>query len=85
MELNLQNLSVGLDTIWVLLAAALVFYGQSNGWFGRSGFFLQGDFSFLGLNIPVSVFWLFQAAFAVAVATIGNQPLLFQTQPAASG
>ncbi|AVX19681.1 ammonium transporter [Carboxydocella sporoproducens DSM 16521] len=115
MELNLQNLSVGLDTIWVLLAAALVFfmeagfaaleagfvrskntlniimkvlmdcalgllaywaigfglmYGQSNGWFGRSGFFLQGDFSFLGLNIPVSVFWLFQAAFAVAVATI---------------
>ena len=33
-------------------------------------FFLQGDFSHLGLKIPIYAFWLFQAAFAIAMATI---------------
>ncbi|MEM5769348.1 MAG: ammonium transporter, partial [Bacillota bacterium] len=37
---------------------------------GTSGFFLQGDFAHLGLKIPVYAFWLFQAAFAIAMATI---------------
>lgn len=116
MELDIQTLAAGIDTVWVLLCAALVFFMEAGfafleagfiraknslnivmkvfmdctvgllsywaigfaimygldkaGLFGTGGFFLQGDFSYLGLRIPVYAFWLFQAAFAVAVASI---------------
>lgn len=116
MELDVQTLAAGIDTVWVLLCAALVFFMEAGfafleagfiraknslnivmkvfmdctvgilsywaigfavmygldkaGLFGTSGFFIQGDFSHLGLRIPVYAFWLFQAAFAVAVASI---------------
>lgn len=116
MEANITSLAAGLDTVWVLLCAALVFlmeggfaaleagfirsknalniimkvimdctvgmvgyfvigfalmYGlDAGGIIGTSGFFLKGSFDHLGLKIPVYAFWLFQAAFAIAAATI---------------
>lgn len=116
MEITTQSLAVGLDTVWVLLCAALVFFMEAGfaaleaglihsrnslnimmkvlmdctvgligfflfgfalmygadkfGMIGTSGFFLQGDFSHLDLKIPIYAFWLFQAAFAIAMATI---------------
>lgn len=116
MEITINTLAAGLNTVWVLLCAALVFlmeagfaaleagfihsrnslniimkvlmdctvgmlgyficgfalmYGMDKaGVIGISGFLLQGDFTYLGLKIPVYAFWLFQAAFAIAMATI---------------
>lgn len=114
--MTINSLATGLDTVWVLLCAALVFlmeggfaaleagfvrsknslnvimkvlmdctvgmvgyfafgfalmYGADKaGLIGFSGFFVSGDFEHLGLKIPVYAFWLFQAAFAIAMATI---------------
>lgn len=116
MEVSLTSLAAGIDTVWVLLCAALVFlmeggfaaleagfvrsknslniimkvimdctvgilgyfacgfalmYGLDQaGIIGWSGFFLKGDMAYLGLKIPVYAYWLFQAAFAIAMATI---------------
>jgi len=116
MELTINSVAVGLDTVWVLLCAALVFlmeagfaaleagfihsrnslnimmkvfmdctigligfficgfafmYGtDAAGFMGLSGFLLEGDLAHLHLKIPVEAFWLFQAAFAIAMATI---------------
>jgi len=116
MEVSINSLASGIDTVWVLLCAALVFlmeggfaaleagfirsknslniimkvimdctvgmlgyfavgfalmYGVDKaGLIGWSGFFLKGDFTYLGLKIPLYAYWLFQAAFAIAVATI---------------
>ncbi|UOF89908.1 ammonium transporter [Fodinisporobacter ferrooxydans] len=108
---------IGLNTVWMVIATALVFFMEAGfaaleagfihsknsmnvimkvlmdccvgliGYFAFGfaimygihgqgghiqwdGFFLKGNFTFLGLSIPVEIFWLFQAAFAVAVATI---------------
>lgn len=116
MPVNLHTLAMGLDTVWVLLAAALVFFMEAGfaaleagfvraknslniimkvimdctvgmlgywafgfalmygvdkmGLFGSTGFLIEGSFSHLGLKIPVYAFWMFQGAFAIAVATI---------------
>jgi len=110
---NISTVIVGIDTLWVLIAAFLVFFmqagfgmveagfirakntcniltknfldfcmaslgffifgyafmfGAGNGFIGFKGFFLAGAES--GANIPLSAFWLFQAAFCGAAATI---------------
>lgn len=116
MEMDVKSLAIGIDTTWVLLCAALVFFMEAGfafleagfiraknslnivmkvfmdctvgmlsyfavgfalmygldkaGVFGTSGFFLNGDFSHLGLDIPIYAYWIFQAAFALAVASI---------------
>jgi Amt family ammonium transporter len=116
MEITTASLATGLDTVWVLLCAALVFlmeggfaaleagfirsknslniimkvvmdctvgmlgyfiigfgimYGLDKaGIIGLSGFMVSGDLTHLGLRIPVYAYWLFQAAFAIAMATI---------------
>lgn len=116
MEVTINSLGTGIDTVWVLLCAALVFlmeggfaaleagfirsknslniimkvvmdctvgmlgyfafgfalmYGLDQaGIIGFSGFFLKGDMNHLGLKIPIYAYWLFQAAFAIAMATI---------------
>ena len=110
---SVQSIAVGLDTVWVLLCAALVFFMEAGfaaleagfihsrnslniimkvvmdctvgiigyfvlgfalmygidkgGLIGFSGFGLSGDFSNIGLKIPLYAFWLFQAAFAIAM------------------
>ena len=120
MDLTINSVAVGLDTVWVLLCAALVFLMEAGfaaleagfvhsrnslniimkvfmdctvglvgffllgfglmygtdvlGLFGLSGFLMEGDLSHLGLKIPVEAFWLFQAAFAIAMATIVSAP-----------
>ncbi|XJZ27798.1 ammonium transporter [Bacillota bacterium Lsc_1132] len=37
---------------------------------GTNGFFLKGDFSYLNLPVSLDAFWLFQAAFVIAVISI---------------
>ena len=116
MEVSSQSLAVGIDTVWVLLCAALVFFMEGGfafleagfiraknsvnivmkvftdttvgmlsywligfsimfgidhyGLWGSGSYMVTGDFEHLGLRIPVYAFWLFQAAFAMAVASI---------------
>lgn len=116
MDVSTQSLTMGIDTVWVLLCAALVFFMEAGfaaleagfirsknalniimkvfmdctvgmlGYFifgfalmygldyagviGISGFLLKGDMSHLDIKIPITAYWLFQAAFAVAMATI---------------
>jgi Amt family ammonium transporter len=110
---DVAQLSRGLDTVWVLLAAFLVFFmqagfgmveiglirakntcnllmkntldfcmaslgfficgyalmfGVGNGLCGSQGWFLMGAKS--GADVPLYAFWLFQAAFCGAAATI---------------
>jgi Amt family ammonium transporter len=110
---ELTLMQVGIDTMWVLIAAFLVFFmqagfgmleagfiraknttniltknfldfcmasigffifgyaimfGAGNGFTGATGFFLVGAES--GADIPLFAFWLFQAAFCGAAATI---------------
>ncbi|MDA3850574.1 MAG: ammonium transporter [Spirochaetaceae bacterium] len=112
-DTDMETLSVGLDTVWVLMAAFLVFFmqagfgmveagfiraknttniltknfldfcmaslgyfffgyaimfGKGNGFAGFSGWFLQGAENPSG--VPLAAFWLFQAAFTGAAATI---------------
>ena len=114
--MDLQTLSSGLDTIWVVLTAAMILlmeggfalleagfvrrknavsiimkifvditfgalvyylfgfaimYGKdAGGLFGTSGFMIKGDLSFIHLNISHDTYWLFQAAFVIAVISI---------------
>lgn len=113
---DISQLSAAVDTIWVLLCAALVFFmeggfafleagfisaknslnivmkvftdctvGMLSYWalgfavmygldkggvFGHTGFFLSGDLHHIKLRIPIYAYWLFQAAFAMAMASI---------------
>lgn len=109
----IADIIAGIDTMWVLIAAFLVFFmqagfgmveagfiraknttniltknfldfcmasiafflfgyafmfGGGNGFIGSTGFFLMGAES--GADIPLFAFWLFQAAFCGAAATI---------------
>ncbi|MBN2509417.1 MAG: ammonium transporter [Spirochaetales bacterium] len=111
--LDIAVIQRGLDTVWVLVAAFLVFFmqagfgmveagfiraknttniltknfldfcmaslgffmfgyaimfGQGNSFAGATGWFLQGAES--GAGVPMFAFWLFQAAFCGAAATI---------------
>ncbi|MBN2628796.1 MAG: ammonium transporter [Spirochaetales bacterium] len=111
--MSIEQLTVGLDTVWVLLAAFLVFFmqagfgmveagfiraknttniltknfldfcmasigfflfgyaimfGTGNGFMGLTGWFMKGAES--GADVPVYAYWLFQAAFCGAAATI---------------
>lgn len=118
--MSLENVGFGLNTVFVLLSAALVFFMEAGfamleagfvraknslniimkvfidcctgllgywavgfgimygvsalGIFGTTGFFAKGDMANLPIlaqfGLPVEVYWIFQAAFAVAVATI---------------
>ncbi|SFR15627.1 ammonium transporter [Desulfoscipio geothermicus] len=116
MELGIKELAAGIDTVWVLLCAALVLFMEAGfafleagfiraknslnivmkvftdttvgmlgfwavgfgimygmdvaGLFGGSGFFLGGSLEHIDLRIPIPAFWIFQAAFAMVVASI---------------
>ncbi len=119
-NIDMNTLASGINTVWVLLAAALVFFMEAGfamleagfiraknslniimkvfidccsgmlgywavgfglmygldkfGIIGTTGFFVRGDMANLPAlaqyGLPVQVYWIFQAAFAVAVATI---------------
>lgn len=114
--MTIETLSSGLDTIWVVLTAAMIilmeggfalleagfvrhknnvniimkvfvditigalcfylvgfaFMYGSDAWgmIGTSGFALLGDLSHIELSISLDTFWLFQAAFVIAVISI---------------
>ena len=112
-EETIKTISIGLDTVWVLVAAFLVFFmqagfgmveagfiraknttniltknfldfcmasigffavgyafmfGSGNGFMGGNGFFLSNAAN--PTSLPLPAFWLFQAAFCGAAATI---------------
>jgi len=115
-QFNLLDMAAAIDTVWVLLCAAMVFFMEGGfafleagfisaknsinivmkvftdctvgmlsfwaigfavmygldqaGLFGTTGFFIGGDLSHIKLRIPIYAYWLFQAAFAVAMASI---------------
>ncbi|HWP98006.1 MAG TPA: ammonium transporter [Syntrophomonadaceae bacterium] len=61
--------TAGMLSYWALGFA--VMYGlDKSGVIGASGIFTNGAFAHLNLGIPVYAFWLFQAAFAIAMASI---------------
>ncbi len=114
--MTIETLNSGLDTIWVVLTAAMIIlmeggfalleagfvrhknnvniimkvfvditigalcfylvgfafmYGEDMwGMIGTSGFALLGDLSHIQLSISLDTFWLFQAAFVIAVISI---------------
>jgi len=114
--LNISELASGIDTVWVLLCAALIFLMEGGfafleagfvraknslnivmkvftdctlgmlsyfalgfaimfgldkaGIIGTSGFFLGGGMDHIQLRIPIYAYFIFQAAFAMAVASI---------------
>ncbi|GIP23810.1 ammonium transporter [Paenibacillus sp. J22TS3] len=114
--MNIETLHTGLDTVWVVLTAAMILlmeggfalveagfvryknnvniimkvfaditlgtlcyyvlgfalmYGKDvMGLIGSSGFLLGGDLSHLKFSISIDTYWLFQAAFAIAVISI---------------
>jgi len=116
MHIGLNELATGIDTVWVLLCAALVLFMEAGfafleagfiraknslnivmkvftdatfgmlgfwamgfglmygvniyGLFGGSGFFMTGNLQHIKLSIPLPAFWIFQAAFAMVVASI---------------
>lgn len=116
MNLTLESLGTGMDTVWVVLSAAMILlmeggfalleagfvryknsvniimkvfaditigtlvfyvfgfalmYGKdAGGIIGTSGFVLGGDLSHLQLPVSLDTYWLFQAAFTIAVISI---------------
>ncbi|RLQ93242.1 ammonium transporter [Falsibacillus albus] len=114
--MTIQTLHTGLDTIWVVLTAAMIIlmeggfalleagfvrhknnvniimkifvditigtlcfyligfalmYGKDiAGMIGSSGFMLNGDLAHLDLSVSMDTYWLFQAAFVIAVISI---------------
>lgn len=56
--------------IFYSIGFALMFGSDHFGLVGGNGFFLSGPLPHLSLPVPADVFWLFQAAFAVAAISI---------------
>lgn len=63
------DISIG-TLCYFALGFALMYGSDSFGLFGTNGFFLGGDLSHLDLTISTDTFWLFQAAFVIAVISI---------------
>lgn len=55
---------------YYLIGFALMYGGDILGIIGKNGFMLKGDFTYLHLSVSADTFWLFQAAFVIAVISI---------------
>ncbi|MDQ0200663.1 ammonium transporter [Neobacillus ginsengisoli] len=55
---------------YYLIGFALMYGADYFGIIGKNGFMLKGNFSYLHLSISSDTFWLFQAAFVIAVISI---------------
>ena len=75
---NLMDFSVGSLIYWVL--GFSIMFGVGNRFISFNGFFLKGDFSHLGLDIPLPAFWLFQVVFAGTAATIVSGAIAGRTK-----
>ncbi len=76
---NLMDFSIGSIAYW-LFGFAIMFGISSYGLYGSSGFFSQGAFEHLGLNIPISTFLIFQTVFAATAATIVSGAMAERTK-----
>lgn len=65
---NLMDFSTGSLVYWAVGFA--IMFGAGNAFIGSKGFFLQDTFAYLGLEIPLMAFWIFQTVFAATAATI---------------
>ena len=75
---NLMDFSTGSLIYWACGFAFM--YGSGNSFIGTKGYFLMGSFDHLGLNIPLSAYWLFQAVFAATAATIVSGAMAERTR-----
>nr|WP_282580219.1 ammonium transporter [Natroniella sulfidigena] len=75
---NLMDFSVGSLIYWICGFAFM--FGAGNNFIGLEGFFLSGGFEHLGLEIPISAFWIFQAVFAATAATIVSGAMAGRTK-----
>ncbi|MCK8817975.1 ammonium transporter [Natroniella sulfidigena] len=75
---NLMDFSVGSLIYWAVGFAFM--FGTGNQFIGLEGFFLSGGFEHLGLDIPISAFWIFQAVFAATAATIVSGAMAERTK-----
>ncbi|GAB6098724.1 ammonium transporter [Halanaerocella petrolearia] len=75
---NIMDFSLGSLLYWACGFAFM--YGAGNGFIGTDGFFLSGSFEHLGLDIPLSAYWIFQAVFAATAATIVSGAMAERTK-----
>ncbi len=67
-----MDCTIGMLSFWAI-GFAIMFGLDASGIIGTNGFFIQGDFIHLQRtigNLPIYAFWMFQAAFAIAMASI---------------
>ncbi|MCI2047837.1 MAG: ammonium transporter [Faecalibacterium sp.] len=65
---NMMDFCIGTPCYW-FIGFGLMFAGQG-ALVGGLDFFIQGDYSFLGLDLPIWVYVLFQTVFCATAATI---------------
>ncbi|MGG5252381.1 ammonium transporter [Neobacillus sp. SM06] len=63
------DITIGTLSYYVL-GFALMYGADFLSFIGKNGFLLKGDFSHLDLPVSLDTFWLFQAAFVIAVISI---------------
>ncbi|MCK8825671.1 ammonium transporter [Fuchsiella alkaliacetigena] len=75
---NLMDFSLGSLLYWAVGFAFM--FGVGNKFIGLEGFFLQGSFEHLGLDIPITAFMIFQTVFAATAATIVSGAMAERTK-----
>lgn len=65
---NMMDFAAGSLIYWAIGFAFM--FGAGSAFIGFNGFFLQDTFANLGLEIPLSAFFIFQTVFAATAATI---------------
>jgi Amt family ammonium transporter len=65
---NMMDFCIGTPCFW-LVGFGLMFFGRG-GFIGGLDLFIRGDYSFLGLDIPLWVYVVFQTVFCATAATI---------------
>ncbi len=74
---NLMDFAVGSIAFW---AVGFTFMFGVGSFIGKGPFFLSGSFEYLGLNISLPVFLLFQTVFAATAATIVSGAMAERTK-----